>query len=621
MSISMLNAILLGQAKPASVFGTVGYTTGTPSGQVLSAFGPYQDGYGSSALSRAQLLELGCASASDVSIQGGVDTWTSQEIISHKCGVDLPRYDPEWTGVLDECGGSPAQANAYHESMKCLYTTPVNSTHSQKVGTAADDKQTPIYGKWEDFADLMLPALDACNAHFGVTPDSNGIEVYHHHVAGLPPFVVGCYGPNSPTADHPEGTMVSWEECRELYPECNEAVVNLETGADEVTPYVPFCPCFDEDISNAPSNATDDGSAEGSFETEHSLEVVLTASGQVEDYNASSIENSFATLANVPADQVTADIEAASVQITVTIKASSPQAVANVETTLAPSLADASIASTSLAITVLSAPVLTKVEKQVSTAWPGCSPADLSGDFDGSGLATLGDAHHLAVMRLDYGSTGVNPIACLEGDFDQDGSFTVNDAAIVAQAQFDTAYLPWQTSTRRQLDKKERSKGAAVPGFVTLSNMDSKARTAQVRFERADGARGMWKAIGAQFTAGAAPAQITSVVMLQGAPGQIYAMHKEAFFQAADLSGAGLSWPMGIVATVTFAPETDMDALQVDYKSMNTYLVQNVDPHCVPKPGSPCKTTTVASNHLDPTELNLKMASSAGLKPELRQRI
>jgi len=140
-----------------------------------------------------------------------------------------------------------------------------------------------------------------------------------------------------------------------------------------------------------------------------------------------------------------------------------------------------------------------------------------------------------------------------------------------------------------------------VPGLVALENVDSKAHTAQVRFERADGAHGMWKAIGVQFTTGASPAKIASVEMLQGAPGQIYAMHKEHFLQAADLSGAGLSWPMGRVATVTFTHDTDMDALQIDYKSMNTYLVQNFDPQCVPKRSSQCKTVTVQSNHLNPT--------------------
>jgi hypothetical protein len=82
--------------------------------------------------------------------------------------------------------------------------------------------------------------------------------------------------------------------------------------------------------------------------------------------------------------------------------------------------------------------------------WPGCTAQDLTGDFDQGGRPTLGDAVFVANARLEFGSTGVNPIVCLLGDFDQDGSFTLNDAAIVAEAQFGKAYLPWQIPAARR---------------------------------------------------------------------------------------------------------------------------------------------------------------------------
>lgn len=78
-----------------------------------------------------------------------------------------------------------------------------------------------------------------------------------------------------------------------------------------------------------------------------------------------------------------------------------------------------------------------------SSAWPGCTEQDFIGDFDKSGLATLGDAAYIARARMSYGLTLVNPIKCIDGDFDQDGVFTVNDAALVASAQFGSGFLPW----------------------------------------------------------------------------------------------------------------------------------------------------------------------------------
>lgn len=63
-------------------------------------------------------------------------------------------------------------------------------------------------------------------------------------------------------------------------------------------------------------------------------------------------------------------------------------------------------------------------------------------------MTTLGDAVYVARMRLRYGETGQNDIACVGGDFDMDGYFTVNDAVFVAMAQFGLAIYEWQKIER-----------------------------------------------------------------------------------------------------------------------------------------------------------------------------
>lgn len=95
-----------------------------------------------------------------------------------------------------------------------------------------------------------------------------------------------------------------------------------------------------------------------------------------------------------------------------------------------------------------------------------------------------------------------------------------------------------------------------------------------------------WKGLSVQFTGG----KIASVEMKLR---HIHALKSDKFFMAADLGGTGLSWPLGHVATVTFAAGTDVHAVRVDYDSMNTYLVQNADPACVPMATTACASVTV----------------------------
>ena len=99
---------------------------------------------------------------------------------------------PRWVGstynaFLDTCGGLYPEYH-YHEFMTCLYTTAAGSTHSTKIAEGGDSANSPLYGKWEDFSTSATPPLDACGAHWGLTPDSATVEIYHHHVQDDAPF-------------------------------------------------------------------------------------------------------------------------------------------------------------------------------------------------------------------------------------------------------------------------------------------------------------------------------------------------------------------------------------------------------------------------------------------------
>jgi len=202
------------------------------------------------------LSVLNCTDTSLAAVPDGIDVRTIERIVGRACGAQLPLVDANGTrlGPLDACGGrAEGRSGSYHmhQGLGCLYDLDA-AGHSNKVGEALDAARTPLYGKWEDRDGRLLPVLDACGAHFGITPDSTGMPVYHHHVSGLAPFTVGCYGPTADSSDSP--AMVSLDECRALYPECNNSdAVLLDAGIIAVTSawYDPWCPCFDEDGLNA----------------------------------------------------------------------------------------------------------------------------------------------------------------------------------------------------------------------------------------------------------------------------------------------------------------------------------------------------------------------------------
>lgn len=211
-----------------------------------------------------------------------------------------------------------------------------------------------------------LPALDACNGHFGPTPESNGADVYHHHLSGLPPFTVGCFGPAYAT--NGQEIPVSPTTCRALYPnECADGnTITVETEEGGTYSYDPWCPCF--------------------FRNRN----------------------------------------------TVLSPPSPPSLPAS------PSPPPSPLPSPPPSSNPSPPPVTSNYK------WKDCSEAQLTGDIDESGFATLGDAVYVAVARLDFGMGQRNPIKCMDGDFDNDGTFTVNDAAFVAMAQFNLVKHLWQ---------------------------------------------------------------------------------------------------------------------------------------------------------------------------------
>ena len=270
-------ASLLGDVARTTVGGTDART-----GSIFLAdeniFGPFENGFGPA--QDAILGQLGCTNPSLGHVPGGIDTRTAEQMVAHACGVTLPRVENDgsngYVSLLDECGGhtqvrscmissrSPTssphdlipishylitspwrphtQEYHFHERLSCLYDASL-AGHSPRVGAGTDASATPIYGKWEDQGARRLPSLDACNAHFGVTPDSNGAIVYHHHVNDLPPFTIGCYGPAAQGTGH--GKLVSLDECKALYSDtCDDGDQMAVTTSAGTYQYDPWCPCF-----------------------------------------------------------------------------------------------------------------------------------------------------------------------------------------------------------------------------------------------------------------------------------------------------------------------------------------------------------------------------------------
>lgn len=185
-------------------------------------FGPMEAGFSSTQLQNF----FGCKAG--VTVLGGLDTLTAELIVEHECELE-----PGSANVLDLCGGH-ATPYHYHERMGCLYTSDTATGHSTRIGTALDGNG--LYGKYVDGGKVPTD-LDACGGRTGVTPDSNGEEVYYYVVQDQPPFTVGCFGP-----------VNSLEECKALYATCGDDATEITTAAGSQL-YDLDCPCYENGIN------------------------------------------------------------------------------------------------------------------------------------------------------------------------------------------------------------------------------------------------------------------------------------------------------------------------------------------------------------------------------------
>ncbi|CAJ1395277.1 unnamed protein product [Effrenium voratum] len=208
-------------------------------------FGPFEAGFGEQ--QKNNILGWGCTDPTVVyDNEGGKDLTIAEAAVAKACSIQqqgsnkFPRIEGEsYIGIVGPCGGHTGDYH-FHRGFGCLYEE--SGGHSSKVGVVAAYN---LYGKWEDYANNLLPLLDACGAHFGPTPDSSG-NVYHYHVQDKAPFTVGCYGPSA------SNQLVTVAECRALYPKCDNdggAGTAIQTNEGTVT-YDKFCPCWDAAGSN-----------------------------------------------------------------------------------------------------------------------------------------------------------------------------------------------------------------------------------------------------------------------------------------------------------------------------------------------------------------------------------
>lgn len=233
----------------ASMLGDVGMTTvsgvdertGTQFSPGENIYGPFEAGFTDT---QNNILEsLGCSDGSLGHVAGGIDTHTAEQMVAHQCSIDLPRIEGDlYISLLDECGGHTNEYH-FHQRMTCLYKN--EGGHSTKVGQALDGK--PLYGKWEDYENQILPKLDACGGHYGVTPESPDTPVYHYHIQDTAPFSIGCFGPND------DGSLVTVQQCRDFYPGCDGELTTV-TAPEGSMEYDLWCPCFDANGSNTGVN-------------------------------------------------------------------------------------------------------------------------------------------------------------------------------------------------------------------------------------------------------------------------------------------------------------------------------------------------------------------------------
>eukprot|EP01063_Lacrimia_lanifica_P039465 TRINITY_DN8679_c0_g1_i1.p1 TRINITY_DN8679_c0_g1~~TRINITY_DN8679_c0_g1_i1.p1 ORF type:complete len:385 (+),score=75.05 TRINITY_DN8679_c0_g1_i1:67-1221(+) len=189
----------------------------TAGGQTVAAnniYGPMEAGFTSA--------QPGASCLGSYELPGGVDTNLAEGVMQVVC-------DGSMRALLDYCGGHAVPFH-YHERASCLYTEDPSTKHSTRLGTALDGNG--IYGHNID-GGCEPTDLDWCGGRRGVTPDSDGKEVYYYVLTNRAPFALGCFGP-----------VATQDACRALYDTCDGETVELTTehGTDL---YDLDCPCFD----------------------------------------------------------------------------------------------------------------------------------------------------------------------------------------------------------------------------------------------------------------------------------------------------------------------------------------------------------------------------------------
>ena len=257
--VAPYGASMLGGVGKTTVAGTDPYSGLTfPVGSTIA--GPFEAGFDSQI--DTLLSWLGCSPASRGYLAGGIDTATGLAAVNYQCGASLPvvsggifkslmwsmgvHSPPDNAGCTSPPSGISGQCTAsnpayhFHQNFTQLYSL-YASGHSTKIGVTTPSTTSfaasNIYGMFEDTN--ILPSLDACNAHWGVTPDSGGASIYHHHVTDAPPFAVGCYGPPS------SGGLTSLATCRSYYAGCDNVTLSVTTATKGNFLYDNWCPCYD----------------------------------------------------------------------------------------------------------------------------------------------------------------------------------------------------------------------------------------------------------------------------------------------------------------------------------------------------------------------------------------
>eukprot|EP00606_Chrysophyceae_sp_TOSAG23-5_P000060 GSChrysophyteH2.ASY1.ANO1.226.1 assembled CDS len=190
-----------------------------------NVYGPMEAGFS------RDTPNLSCLGSTDV--VGGIDTKTAFSMVQAICGSALGD-----TTLLDYCGGHAVPYH-YHEHLFCLQDTDPASGHSLRIATMMDGHG--LYGNHTSIdlnGDFVYPTdLDACRGRVGITPDSNGEEVYYYMQTEEPPFTLGCYGAKN---IYPVGL----NECKALYDTCGDDSTTLTLVSGTIK-YDLDCPCFD----------------------------------------------------------------------------------------------------------------------------------------------------------------------------------------------------------------------------------------------------------------------------------------------------------------------------------------------------------------------------------------